>query len=191
MKKEAERDFMRSEYDFSSGVRGKHHDAYVRGTNVVLLEPDVAEVFKDSAAVNAALRALVQVARTHAKIRGGEAAKRVYAVKANSREPRKGSLMAAIQAAIRNEDGMASFAKISELVCNGPYRGPRSGAPATPKNITDAVWHGVQNGLLRVVSGKKVNIKDPEKVKRAGHRANRATAKGKPSLPPSDSDRRL
>ena len=67
MKKKPERDFMRSEYDFSSGVRGKHHDAYVRGTNVVLLEPDVAEVFKDSAAVNAALRALARVARTHAK----------------------------------------------------------------------------------------------------------------------------
>lgn len=67
MKTEAERDLMRPEYDFSSGVRGKHHDAYVRGTNVVLLEPDVAEVFKDSAAVNAALRALAQVACTHAK----------------------------------------------------------------------------------------------------------------------------
>lgn len=67
MKKEAEGDFMRPEYDFSSGVRGKHRDAYVQRTNVVLLEPDVAEVFKDSAAVNAALRALAQVARTHAK----------------------------------------------------------------------------------------------------------------------------
>ena len=67
MKTEAERDLMRPEYDFSSGVRGKHHDAYVRGTNVVLLEPDVAEVFKDSAAVNAALRVLAHVARTHAK----------------------------------------------------------------------------------------------------------------------------
>lgn len=67
MKKKAEGGFMRPEYDFSSGVRGKHRDAYVRGTNVVLLEPDVAEVFKNSAAVNAALRALAQVARTHAK----------------------------------------------------------------------------------------------------------------------------
>ena len=58
---------MRPEYDFSSGVRGRHHDAYSRGTNVVLLEPDVAEVFRDSAAVNSALRALAQVARTYAK----------------------------------------------------------------------------------------------------------------------------
>ena len=38
---------LRDEYDFSGGVRGKHHDAYRRGTNVVLLDPDVAEVFKD------------------------------------------------------------------------------------------------------------------------------------------------
>ena len=67
MKKEAEQDSMRPEYDFSSGVRGMHHDAYLRGTNVVLLEPDVAEVFRDSTTVNAALRALAQVARTYAK----------------------------------------------------------------------------------------------------------------------------
>ncbi len=67
MKKEVERDSMRPEYDFSTGIRGAHHEAYGRGTNVVLLEPDVAEVFRDSAAVNAALRALAQVARTHAK----------------------------------------------------------------------------------------------------------------------------
>ena len=58
---------MRPEYDFSIGIRGVHHEAYLQGTNVVLLEPDLAEVFRDSAAVNAALRALAQVARTHAK----------------------------------------------------------------------------------------------------------------------------
>ncbi len=38
-------DTMRDEYDFSKGVRGKDYEAYRRGTNVVLLEPDVAEVF--------------------------------------------------------------------------------------------------------------------------------------------------
>ena len=47
---------MRPEYDFSTGIRGVHHKAYRRGTNVVLLEPDVAEVFRDSAAVNGASR---------------------------------------------------------------------------------------------------------------------------------------
>jgi hypothetical protein len=49
-----------SQYDFSRGVRGKHHEAYRRGTNVVLLDPDVAEVFKDSEAVNTALRRLAR-----------------------------------------------------------------------------------------------------------------------------------
>ena len=66
MKREPDEDTMRAEYDFSSGVRGKHYEAYRRGTNVILLEPDVAAVFKNSAAVNAALRALAQVARAHA-----------------------------------------------------------------------------------------------------------------------------
>ena len=57
---------LRDEYDFSAGVRGKHHEAYRRGTNVVLLDPDVAEVFKDSTAVNTALRLLVTLAREQA-----------------------------------------------------------------------------------------------------------------------------
>ena len=61
-----EQDTMRAEYDFSSGVRGKHFEAYRRGTNVVLLDPDVAEVFKDSATVNSALRVLARIAQAHA-----------------------------------------------------------------------------------------------------------------------------
>ncbi len=47
---------MRPEYDFSKGVRGKHHRAFRAGTNVVLLDPDLADSFADSAAVNRALR---------------------------------------------------------------------------------------------------------------------------------------
>ncbi len=46
---------IKSEYDFSGGIRGKHYRAYQQGTNVVLLEPDIAEVFKDSESVNHAL----------------------------------------------------------------------------------------------------------------------------------------
>jgi hypothetical protein len=38
------------------GVRGKYYDRYMQGTNVVLLAPDLAEVFRDSESVNAALR---------------------------------------------------------------------------------------------------------------------------------------
>ncbi len=65
MSQEAEQDTMREEYDFSGGVRGKHYKAYRQGTNLVLLEPDVAKIFKDSAAVNAALRMLVKIAQEH------------------------------------------------------------------------------------------------------------------------------
>ena len=53
---------MRAEYDFSGGVRGKYVDRYRRGINVVLLDPELAEVFPDSKSVNDALRALVVIA---------------------------------------------------------------------------------------------------------------------------------
>jgi hypothetical protein len=52
---------MRPEYDFSRGVRGKYAKRYAEGTNVVVLDPDVSEVFSDSASVNRALRALAEV----------------------------------------------------------------------------------------------------------------------------------
>ncbi|MEB4592987.1 hypothetical protein VSS37_18550 [Candidatus Thiothrix sp. Deng01] len=55
-------DEMRPEYDFSGGVRGKHHKAYQEGSNVVRLDSDVAVHFKDSAAVNHALRMLIRLA---------------------------------------------------------------------------------------------------------------------------------
>ena len=54
---------MRAEYDFSKAVRGKYAERLRKGTNIVVLEPDVAEIFPDSAAVNDALMALVQIAR--------------------------------------------------------------------------------------------------------------------------------
>ena len=53
-------DEMRPEYDFRGGVRGKYYQQYMTGTNVVLLEPDVASVFRDSASVNQALRVLIK-----------------------------------------------------------------------------------------------------------------------------------
>ena len=49
-------DEMRPEYDFSKGVRGKYYQRYRQGTNLVLLDHDVARVFRDSEAVNIALR---------------------------------------------------------------------------------------------------------------------------------------
>ena len=44
------------ETDFSGGVRGKYYERAMQGSNVVLLEPDVARVFRDSAVVSQALR---------------------------------------------------------------------------------------------------------------------------------------
>lgn len=69
MKKEVENemeDELRSEYDFSQmkrGVRGKYIERYRTGTNLVLLDPDVAQAFPNEIAVNDALRMLIQVAQ--------------------------------------------------------------------------------------------------------------------------------
>jgi hypothetical protein len=52
---------MRAEYDFSKGVRGKYHKRLLKeGSNVVVLEPDVARAFPDSASVNEALRVVMK-----------------------------------------------------------------------------------------------------------------------------------
>ena len=53
---------MKAEYDFLAGVRGKYAERYQLGTNVVLLEPEIAEAFPDSKSVNDALRVLLAVA---------------------------------------------------------------------------------------------------------------------------------
>ena len=50
------RDEMRPEYDLRGGVRGKYYERYRQGTNLVLLDPDIADAFEDAAAVNNALR---------------------------------------------------------------------------------------------------------------------------------------
>ena len=54
---------MLPEYDFSKGVRGKYTKQYAEGSNVVVLSPDVAKIFRTSESVNAALRTLVRVGR--------------------------------------------------------------------------------------------------------------------------------
>ena len=69
MKKEVENemeDELRSEYDFAQmegGIRGKYVELYRAGTNLVLLDPDVAQAFPNDKAVNDALRLLIQVAQ--------------------------------------------------------------------------------------------------------------------------------
>ena len=57
-----DQDDMRPEYDLRGGVRGKYYKQYMEGTNVVLLDPDVAVVFRDSESVNQALRVLMKAA---------------------------------------------------------------------------------------------------------------------------------
>jgi hypothetical protein len=49
------------EYDFSQGVQGKYADRFREGTNLVLLDPDVAEAFPSDEAVNTALRLVMQL----------------------------------------------------------------------------------------------------------------------------------
>ena len=56
---------MLEEYDFADGVRGKYAKLYDEGTNLVLLDADVAEVFPNSVSVNRALRALADLIRQY------------------------------------------------------------------------------------------------------------------------------
>ncbi|HEV7377869.1 MAG TPA: hypothetical protein VGN95_24510 [Pyrinomonadaceae bacterium] len=65
MESDIEEDELRPEYDLSQlkgRVRGKYVERYRAGTNLVLLEPDVAAAFPDAKAVNDALRLLIKVA---------------------------------------------------------------------------------------------------------------------------------
>jgi hypothetical protein len=58
---------MRPEYDFSKGVRGKHAARYAKGTNVVVLEADVAREFRTTEQVNETLRAVSKMLQQHEK----------------------------------------------------------------------------------------------------------------------------
>jgi hypothetical protein len=62
-------DEMRSHYDFSGGVRGKYAERYAEGTNVVVLDPDVADVFKDAESVNETRRAVARIIDLQSKKR--------------------------------------------------------------------------------------------------------------------------
>ncbi|MBH8563800.1 hypothetical protein I8748_16655 [Nostoc sp. CENA67] len=59
-------DELRPEYDFAQmegGVRGKYVERYRTKTNLILLDPDVAQAFPNEKAVNDALRLLIQIAQ--------------------------------------------------------------------------------------------------------------------------------
>lgn len=67
---EDQADELREEYDFAQlpgGVRGKYAEQFAAGSNLVRLDPDVARAFPSSAAVNEALRLLLQVAERTVK----------------------------------------------------------------------------------------------------------------------------
>ena len=64
MKHKVKEPEMRAEYDFSGGVRGKYYKRYMESSNVVVLEPDVHKRFKNSSAVNKALRSLIRAEGT-------------------------------------------------------------------------------------------------------------------------------
>ena len=67
MKKMQKDPDMLEEYDFSKGIRGKYAKRYASGTNVVVIEPDVAKYFPDHDSVNQALRSLSAVIKHQKK----------------------------------------------------------------------------------------------------------------------------
>lgn len=74
-----DRDTMRPEYDFSHAVRGATSARYAQGANVVVIDPDVLDVFPTGVSVNEALRALAPVLRQ----------KRRALVRQRAKEPRE------------------------------------------------------------------------------------------------------
>jgi hypothetical protein len=71
MKKGIRRDDeMRAQYDFTGGVRGKYARRYAEGTNVVVLDPDVARLFPNREAVNETLRAVARIVQIQERRRG-------------------------------------------------------------------------------------------------------------------------
>lgn len=81
--KKVKADELRPEYlrtTLGHGVRGKYHAAYQKGTNLVLLSPDVAKIFPTERAVNEALRSLILLAEktTRSPKRSTRSAKKVH-----------------------------------------------------------------------------------------------------------------
>ena len=69
-KQDNDRDTMRPEYDFSKAVRGVTAARYAQGTNIAVIDPEVLDVFPDTAAVNRTLRALAPVLRQERRAAG-------------------------------------------------------------------------------------------------------------------------
>ena len=67
MKKTRKDPDMLEQHDFSRGVRGKYAKRYAEGTNVVVIDPDVAEYFPDHDSVNESLRGLIAIIQRRRK----------------------------------------------------------------------------------------------------------------------------
>ena len=67
MKKMRKNSDMLEEYDFSKGIKGKYANKYREGTNVVVIDPDVAKFFHDHDSVNEALRSLTEIIKRQRK----------------------------------------------------------------------------------------------------------------------------
>ena len=79
-KRSSQANDLRSEYhfDYSTAVRGKYYRRLLReGANVAVLEPDVAKVFRSSAAVNEGLRSLLRISQTTRRLTGPSTARAV------------------------------------------------------------------------------------------------------------------
>ena len=59
---------MLAKYDISSGIQGKYSKRYREGTNVVVIDSDIAQFFPDHASVNEALRFLAEIIKRQRKI---------------------------------------------------------------------------------------------------------------------------
>jgi cell fate (sporulation/competence/biofilm development) regulator YmcA (YheA/YmcA/DUF963 family) len=64
MKKMQKDPDMLEEYDFSNEVQGKYAEKFEEGTNVVVIDPDVAKFFPDHDSVNQALRSLTEIIKS-------------------------------------------------------------------------------------------------------------------------------
>ena len=67
MKKKPKDPDLLEEYDFSKGIQGKYVQRYAGGTNIVVIEPDVAKIFPDHDSVNRALRSLAEIIKRQKK----------------------------------------------------------------------------------------------------------------------------
>jgi hypothetical protein len=67
MKKMRNTNDLLPEYDFSKGIRGKYAKRYAEGTNVVVIDPDIAEYFPDHDSVNKSLRSIVSIIKNREK----------------------------------------------------------------------------------------------------------------------------